>query len=136
MNIRYEYIVFRISKGINRDYSPISNCIERLLSTDCPHSEIKIDKLNRVQRVSVTVERREALVTFRNMDGTMKVRVPQLERKIKLKDLIEKISETKELQKNTEKANSFRKTVCDILRYLLSVTNISFTFLYFSAKVP
>ena len=79
-------------------------------------TEIKIEKLSRVQKVTVSIVNREALVTFRNMDGTLKVRVPQSERKIKIKDLISKISETKELQKNTSKANSFRKTVCDILR--------------------
>ena len=82
-------------------------------------TEIKIEKLSRVQRVTVVTIGREALVTFRNMDGTLKVKVPQLERKIKLKDLISKIADTKELQKNSQKANSFRKTICDILRFLV-----------------
>lgn len=66
--------------------------------------------------MNVNIVQREAVVTLRTMEGTLKVTVPQLERKIKLKDLISKIDESKELRKNTEKANSFRKTVCDILR--------------------
>ena len=108
-------------QGLNKDYSVISSCIERLISPRKADTEIKIDKLVRVQRVNVSVVQREAIVTIRNMEGTLKVTVPQFDRKIKLKDLVSKIDESKELRKNSDKANAFRKTVCDILRYLINL---------------
>ena len=81
--------------------------------------------------MNVSVVQREAVVTIRNMDGTMKVNVPQLDRKIKVKDLIKKIADTGELKKNSTKANSFRKTVSDILR-LLSIHDIHDYYLIYS----
>ena len=75
----------------------------------------------------MTVARREATVTLRNMEGTMKIQVPQLERKIKMKDLIAKIAESGELKKNSIKANEFRKTISDILRLVTSAIFSKFT---------
>ena len=106
----------KILKGFQKDYSTISDCLEKLMTSQRADAEIKIDKLLRVQRVNVTVIRREAIVTIRNMEGTLKCKVPQLDRKIKIKDLLKGVVDTEELKRNSTKANGFRKTVCDILR--------------------
>ena len=63
----------------------------------------------------------DAKITIRNTEGTMKIDVAVSSQKIVLGDVIRKIVETGELKRHTSKANAFRKTTCDILRYELKM---------------
>ena len=104
--------------GINKNYQSFSKEIEKSITDEVSSTKIEIDRLTRIQRVNVKREgNREVTVTLRSTDGTTKVKIPLYERKIKIREFISAISDTGDLQKNTAKANSCRKIVCDILRY-------------------
>ena len=94
----------------------VSKVIEKEITFNRKTTYVKVDKLTRTQRVTAKIKTDEVQIIIRNPDGTLKIEVPHVNRKIELKALIKKIVDTGELKKNTAKSRGFRKTICDILR--------------------
>lgn len=97
----------------------ISDCIEKEISFKSKTTYVKIDKITRIRHVTSKIQGGEVEIIIRNTEGTLRVTVPHNQRKVDLSQLITKVVETGELKKNTTKAGAFRKTICDLLRYLI-----------------
>ena len=107
---------FQLFLGINKNYETFSKAIEKGVEANFEPTLVELEKLTRVQRVTTKRNGNEVLITLRTMDGTTKVTIPVSDRKIKLRDFVKAVAESGELHKNTAKAMSCRKIVCDILR--------------------
>ena len=79
-------------------------------------TKLEIAHLNSIRGVTAELENGKCVIKFRSTAGAVKITVDQNERKVRLKEIMRKIVETKELEKDGSKSMDLRKMISTLLR--------------------